>query len=77
MTPLVVLFCLAAGAVLLGIAANVIRVKRQRKSFDELRSDWWPRFEAEFRSYAKRWDASQGLRTQAARRRPAQDGPAS
>ncbi len=77
MTPLIVLFCLAAGAVLVGIAANAIRHKHHREGLAELRGDWWPRFEAEFREYATRWDASRGLRPRVARRRPAQNGPAS
>jgi hypothetical protein len=77
MTPMIVLFCMASGAVLVGIAANLIRAKRQRKGFEELCGDWWPRFEAEFRAYAERWEATRGIRTRTVRRRPAQDGPTS
>ena len=76
MTSLIVLFCLAAGAVLVGIAANTIRAKRHRQGLAELRGDWWPRFEADFREYATRWDASRGMRRRTVRRRPAQGGPA-
>jgi hypothetical protein len=76
MTPMIVLFCLAAGAVLVGIAANVLRARRRHDGFEELRGDWWPRFEAEFREYARRWDAARGMRSRA-RRRPAQEGPTS
>jgi hypothetical protein len=69
MAPMIVLFCLALGGVLIGLLAHVLRRHHERKGFKELRGDWWPGFEAEFRAYAKRWDASRGARRP--RRRPA------
>jgi hypothetical protein len=43
-----------AGAVCLGIAPL-----RRRRMALELRRDWWPRFEREFREYAGRsWSAA-------------------
>jgi hypothetical protein len=74
MAPIIVLFCLASGAVLIGLVAHMHRARNQREGFKELRGDWWPRFEAEFRDYAERWEAPR--RAQTPRRRPAsQEGP--
>ena len=67
MAPIIVLSCLAAGAVLVGLIAYSVRLRQKQAGWRELRGDWWPRFEADFRAYAERWDASQSP----PRRRPA------
>jgi hypothetical protein len=67
MAPMIVLFCLATGAVLAAVVAHMLRTRQQRTGMTELRGDWWPRFEAEFRAYAARCEAGRNAR----RRRPA------
>jgi hypothetical protein len=67
MAPIIVLFCLAAGAVLVGLIAHRLRPRNKQEGWRELHGDWWPRFEADFRAYAERWDGSRSAR----RRRPA------
>ena len=66
MVSMIVLFSLAVAAVLVAIVVYGIRLKRSHEEPLELRGDWWPRFEAEFRAYALRWEASRGTH----RRRP-------
>lgn len=34
-----------------------VRMKRRAEVPAGLGDDWWPRFEAEFREYARRWEA--------------------
>lgn len=58
MTPMIVLFCFALGAVMVGLAAHMLRVRYQQTRSREVHEDWWPRFEAEFRAYAERSEAS-------------------
>jgi hypothetical protein len=50
---MIVLVWLALAAALIGIVVYAIRVKRLRNTPEELRGDWWPRFEAEFRAYVR------------------------
>lgn len=64
MAPIIVLFCLAAGAVLVIVVAHMLRTRKQRAGMTELRGDWWPRFEAEFRAYAARGEAGRNVRRQ-------------
>jgi hypothetical protein len=66
MAPMIVLFCLATAAVLIAVGIHLFRARHQRDEVTDLRGDWWPAFEAEFRAYAARWEASR-----AQRRRPA------
>jgi hypothetical protein len=54
MVPMMVLVWLALATALIGIVAYAIRLKRRHDTPEELRGDWWPRFEAEFRAYALR-----------------------
>jgi hypothetical protein len=49
---MIVLVWLALAAALIGVVVYAIRVKRRRTP-EELRGDWWPRFEAEFRAYVR------------------------
>lgn len=67
---MIVLLCLAPLAVLVVLAAYAVWYKRHRGAAAELRGDWWPRFEAEFRAYARgsernsrsrRGDVAEGL----------------
>lgn len=51
---------LALVAVLLGLLA--MWVAHHRRTPADLRGDWWPRFEAEFRAYARRAASSPGRR---------------
>jgi hypothetical protein len=51
---MIVLVWVALAAVLIGFAAFAWRLKRRRDTPEELRGEWWPRFEAEFREYARR-----------------------
>lgn len=50
---MVVLIPLAVAAVAL-IACLLLSTWCRRRTPPELRGDWWPRFEAEFRAYAER-----------------------
>jgi hypothetical protein len=47
---------LALGVLLIGLLA--VWIVRRRRTPAELRGDWWPRFEAEFRAYARRTASS-------------------
>ena len=49
--PMIVLVWLALAAALIGVVMYALRAKRLRNTPAELRGDWWPRFEAEFRAY--------------------------
>jgi hypothetical protein len=62
MAPVIVLFCLAAAAVLIALIAHSFRTKTRQPIMSEPRGDWWPHFEAEFRAYAERWEASRSAR---------------
>jgi hypothetical protein len=50
---MIVLVWLALAAALIGVVVYAIRCKRLRDTPEELRGDWWPRFEAEFRAYVR------------------------
>jgi hypothetical protein len=50
---MIVLVWLALAAALIGVVVYAIRVKHLRNTPKELRGDWWPRFEAEFRAYVR------------------------
>lgn len=50
---MIVLIWLALAAALIGVVMYAIRLKRRRDTPEELRGDWWPRFEAEFREYVR------------------------
>ncbi len=63
MAPVLVLLCFAIGAVLLAMVTYVVRVRSHREEVKELRGDWWPRFEAEFRTYASWWEATRKRRS--------------
>jgi uncharacterized lipoprotein YddW (UPF0748 family) len=56
MVPMIVLIYLAVVAVVVGVAAYAMRMKSRRETPEELRGDWWSRFEADFRAYARRWE---------------------
>jgi hypothetical protein len=51
---MIVLILVALAAALIGFAVFAWRYKRRRETPEELRGEWWPRFEAEFREYAGR-----------------------
>jgi hypothetical protein len=62
---------LALGAALIGIVAYAVRERRRRDTPEELRGDWWSRFEADFREYARHWEAAGGVRSESrSRTRP-------
>lgn len=50
---MIVLVWLALAAAVIGVVAYAIRLRRMRNTPEELRGDWWARFEAEFRAYAR------------------------
>lgn len=51
-----ILVAVVLGALLLQL---LLRGLRRRRLASELRGDWWPRFEREFRAYASRsWQAA-------------------
>ena len=51
-----ILVAVVLGALLLQL---LLRRLRRRRLASELRGDWWPRFEREFRAYASRsWQAA-------------------
>jgi hypothetical protein len=53
-----VLIVVAVVLVALLVPLSVRRLRRRRMA-SELRGDWWPRFEREFRAYASRsWQAA-------------------
>lgn len=65
---LLAVLVVAAAAI---VTAMVVSTWRSRRTPAELRGDWWPRFEAEFRAYAE-WfarRAENSMRAQDARRR--------
>lgn len=63
MAPVIVLLCMAISAVLLAMVTYFVRVRLHREAVKELRGDWWPRFEAEFRTYASSWEATRKRRS--------------
>lgn len=70
---MIVLVWVALAAALIGFAAYAWRLKRRRDTPEELRGEWWPRFEAEFREYARRCDiARRGIRERRSQPRPSQ-----
>jgi hypothetical protein len=67
------LLFLPAAIAIVGVSFYVGRALRHQRRPQELRGDWWPRFEAEFRVYVRRWEMSGGGgQTQ----RKGQSGPA-
>ena len=66
MAAMIVLFCLGTAAVVIALGAHLVEAKDRHEELTELRGDWWPAFEAEFRAYAARWEARRERR-----RRPA------
>ena len=70
---MIVLLCLASAAAIIGVVVYGARLKRLRDKPEELRGDWWSRFEAEFRAYARDWDAASGIgpETRSRPKRPA------
>ena len=70
---MIVLVCVALAAGLIGFAAYAWRLKRRRDTPEELRGEWWPRFEAEFREYARRCEIPRrGIRERRSQPRPSQ-----
>ncbi len=70
---MIVLVWVALAAVLIGFAAFAWRFKRRRDTPEELRGEWWPRFEAEFREYARRCEIpGRGIRERRSQPRPRQ-----
>jgi hypothetical protein len=65
-----IVFILLAAALCLAFVPATLFGVRRRKSV-ELRRDWWPQFEAEFRAYAARVAAAaEGADRRDARRPP-------
>ena len=62
MVAMILLLWLALAAALIGVVAYGMRLKRLRETPEELRGDWWSRFEAEFRAYARRCESAGGIR---------------
>ena len=70
---MIVLVWVALAAAPIGVAAYAWRLKRRRDTPEELRGEWWPRFEAEFREYARRCDIPRrGTRERRSQPRPTQ-----
>jgi hypothetical protein len=68
-----VLVWLALAAALIGVVAFAWRCKRRHDTPKELRGEWWPRFEAEFREYARRCEMpGRGIRKRRSQPRPSQ-----
>lgn len=60
-------------ALAVAVAAAVVyevRLRRREEAPQELEGDWWRRFEAEFREYARRWEAAGGARQRRGPRPP-------
>jgi hypothetical protein len=56
--PMAVLILVAVVLVLILVRLLLGRLRRRRMA-SELRGDWWPRFEREFRAYASRsWQSA-------------------
>jgi hypothetical protein len=76
MVPMMVLVWFALAAALVVVVAFGIRFKRRRDTPEELRGDWWPRFEAEFRAYARNSEMPGGrTRTRKGASRPSPPTP--
>jgi hypothetical protein len=60
MVPMIVLVWLALAATLVAVVVFGARFKRRRGTPEDLRGDWWPRFETEFRAYASRFEEAGG-----------------
>lgn len=54
MMPMILVLCLAVAGLLIGMVVFAVWLKRRRATPEELRGDWWPDFEDEFRAYARR-----------------------
>ncbi len=59
---MIVLLLLALAAALVAIVAFAYRAKQRDQTPEDLRGDWWSRFEADFREYARRCDIAGGAR---------------
>ena len=77
---MIVLVWLALAVALVAVVIFAARFKRRRDTPEELRGDWWPRFENEFRAYARRFEKAGGgpgggpRRTRPAQRRDLAEG---
>ena len=70
---MIVLVSVALAAALIGFAVYAWRLKLRRDTPEELRGEWWPRFEAEFREYARRCEMpGRGIRERRSQPRPSQ-----
>ena len=67
---MIFLLWLALGVVLVGAVAYAMHFKHREEMPEELRGDWWTRFESEFRAYARRWEAAGGARQEGHRSGP-------
>lgn len=55
---MILLVVIAVLAVAVAMRVSLVALRRHRMAA-ELRGDWWPRFEREFRAYANRgWQAA-------------------
>lgn len=69
---MIILVWLAASA---AIIAFVVYIARKQLKPKELRGDWWPRFEAEFREYVQGWEEGAGIRRRDVRSRSRPPNP--
>ncbi len=53
---MIVLVLVALAAALIAIVVYAYRAKQKQNTPEDLRGDWWPQFEAEFRNYARQYD---------------------
>lgn len=51
---------IATVLVVASFCAYVARVQRRRRALPELRGDWWPHFERQFRAHAMRVAGERG-----------------
>jgi hypothetical protein len=59
---MIVLVLVAVAAALVAVVAYAYRAKHQQNTPEELRGDWWPQFEAQFRNYVRRCDRAKAQR---------------
>jgi hypothetical protein len=55
---MIILLWFALSAAIIGLVVHVARQQCLRRNPKELRGDWWPRFEAEFREYVSAWEGA-------------------
>ena len=68
---MIILLWFAISAAIIGCVVYVAREQPRRRAPKELRGDWWPRFEAEFREYVRDWEGAAGIRRPEVRSRNA------